>query len=206
VSRSYDQNCYFYFDETTREAVVIDPGQNFEGMITFLCANKLSVKAILLTHGHYDHILSAKKFSEYTKAQIYAHEAERELLLDPMINLSGIAGRETISLKITPLADAEEIRVGEDVLTVIHTPGHTQGGVCYYSEAQKLIFTGDTMFWESVGRTDLPTSDGEQLTRSIKEKLLALPADVIVYPGHGRPTDIEHERRIHEEIDFSAFL
>lgn len=202
VTRELDQNCYCCFDENAREGVIIDPSLNWDGIVTFLDKEKLEIKAILLTHGHYDHIMSAQRLRDLTHTQVYAHRDDAEVMADPRLNLSGMMSSSPLSL--TPdklLADGDEITFGSESLRVLHTPGHTPGGVCFYSAAHSLVFSGDTLFWESVGRTDFPRGDGRQLTESVREKLLTLPDDTIVYPGHGRPTDIGHERVLHEKVD-----
>ena len=201
VSKEYDQNTYCCFDPAASEGVVIDPGANHEGVVSFLNAEKLHIAAVLLTHGHYDHVMSARRIADFTKAGIYAHRSEADLLADPILNLSVTLGGEKAALHIDkPLIEGDEIHFGDSALTVIHTPGHTPGGVSFYSEKDKVIFTGDTLFWESIGRTDLPLGDGVTLTKSIFNRLLVLPGDTTVYPGHGRPTDIRHEAMIHRRI------
>jgi len=189
VSREFDQNAYCCFDPITLDGAVIDPGQNCEGIVSFLNAERVAVKAILLTHGHYDHIMSARRIADYTKAGLYAHLLESELLADPRLNLSNVFGNEKMSLRADKsLGDGEEIRFGNESLRVIHTPGHTPGGVCFYNARDKAVFTGDTIFWETTGRSDLPLGDGFTLTRSIQDKLLTLPGDTIVFKKyfHGR--------------------
>ena len=201
VSREFDQNAYCCFSSESREGVIIDPGFNCEGIVSFLNTEQIVVKAILLTHGHYDHILSAHRIRDYTKADLYAHQMESKLLADPYLNLSESFFSEKMSLHAEKLlVEDDKICFGSETLRVIYTPGHTSGGVCYYHERDKVIFTGDTLFWESVGRTDLPSGDEHTLRRSIKDKLLTLPGDTIVYPGHGRPTDIGHEAMIHARV------
>jgi glyoxylase-like metal-dependent hydrolase (beta-lactamase superfamily II) len=200
VNREFDQNCYCLFDES-KEAVVIDPGSPLETIKSFLEKEELNLKAVLLTHGHFDHIISANELSAWSGAPIYASRSEARLLREPRLNLSIFGLGKPLSL--IPgiwLDEGAEVKFGNESLTVINTPGHTPGGICFYNKDQGAIFTGDTMFWETVGRTDFNLSDGEALTRSIKEKLLPLPKDTVVYPGHGRPTDISHERMIHSEI------
>jgi len=201
VSREYDQNTYCCFDPESKEGVVIDPGLNCDGIISFLNTEQIDVKAILLTHGHYDHILSVRRIADFTKADICAHSLEAEVLVDPRLNLSVLRDVEKMSIQVERfLEDGDEITFGSETFKVIHTPGHSPGGACYYNEREKVIFTGDTMFWETVGRTDLPMGDGRLLTKSVKEKLLVLPGETTVYPGHGRPTDISHEVMIHRRI------
>jgi len=202
VSREYDQNTYCCFDPNTLEGVLIDPGFNCKGIVSFINSEKIDVKAILLTHGHYDHIMSARRIVDFTKAEIYVHCLETELLADSSLNLSEPLGIEKLSLHADKtFVEGNEIRFGNEALKVIHTPGHTPGGSCFYSERDKVIFTGDSLFWESTGRTDLPLSDGFLLTNSINDKLLTLPEDTVVYPGHGRPTDIRHELMIHSRVE-----
>jgi glyoxylase-like metal-dependent hydrolase (beta-lactamase superfamily II) len=196
-----DQNCYCCFDEFTKEAVVIDPGCPADIVIDFASKEGLAVKEILLTHGHFDHIISAEELSAWSGARICAGRAEAALLKDPKLNLSSMSHTRRIS--ITPghwLDDGEEVKFGNESLAVINTPGHSPGGVCFYSKAKQVLFTGDTLFWETVGRTDFALGNGEALTRAIKERLLVLPGETVVYPGHGRPTDINHENMIHKQI------
>ena len=201
VSREYDQNAYCCFDPESREGVIIDPGHNCEGIVSFLNAEHINVKAILLTHGHYDHILSVRRISNFTKAEVYAHRLEATLLADPSLNLSEYLNAERISLNPGKLLEeGDEVCFGNEIFRVIHTPGHTPGGICFYNKQEEAVFTGDTLFWESVGRADLPLGDGYALTRSIKNKLLTLPGETVVYPGHGRPTDIRRENKIHSRV------
>ena len=201
VSREYDENAYCCFDPQALEGVIIDPGANYDGIASFVNTEKIKVKSVLLTHGHFDHVISARRASGYGKADIFAHSLERELLADPYLNLSVALGGKRMTLRMEkPIEDGDVISFGEDTLKVIHTPGHTPGGVCFYSEKDAAIFTGDTLFWESIGRTDLPLGDGVTLTRSIYDRLFVLPGATVVYPGHGRPTDIDHEMKIHRRI------
>ncbi|MDR0999829.1 MAG: MBL fold metallo-hydrolase [Clostridiales bacterium] len=202
VTREYDQNCYCCFDQSTKEGVVIDPGLNHEGIVSFIRGEEIKIKYILLTHAHFDHISGASEIKDYTNAPIVGHPSDAEILYDPKLNLSGGSYGSEISLSFDYLvSDGDVIAASGIELKVVATPGHTPGGLCFYSPQDSMIFTGDTLFWESVGRTDLPLGDGRLLTRSIKEKLLTLPGDTIVYPGHGRPTDIKHERGIHQSMD-----
>jgi len=192
-SNPMGQNIYLYFDEATKEGVVIDPGHNLPEILAAINENNINIKGILLTHGHYDHISAVNELKEKTNADVYCHCDEKPMLENPAINLSVHVKRE---VKVTPdmlFDDGDDFEVGKLSLTIIHTPGHTPGGVCYYDEDNEVIFTGDTLFRESIGRTDLPGSDHKALNESIKNKLLCLPANVTVYPGHGRSSGIGHE-------------
>jgi len=187
-------NCYIVSNEESKEAIVIDPGDNAEGIYKVLKENDLVCKAILLTHGHFDHIMAAEKLGSLCPAKIYAHEAEAALLADPALNASAMFGRECSLLPDLLLKDGQTLELAGFNIKVIHTPGHTAGGVCYYFTENGLIFSGDTLFLEDIGRSDLPTGNGRQLIESIRSRLMPLDDDIIVYPGHDAPTTIGHER------------
>lgn len=188
-------NCYIIKSPESQEAIVIDPGDQANTIEKYLKENDLDCKAILLTHGHFDHITAATKLKNLTDAPIYAHEAEVELLLDPELNASVYMGEE---ISVTPdilVRDREKIQEAGLSLQVLYTPGHTEGGLCYHLQDYGKIFTGDTLFFEGVGRTDLPTGNHQKLIESIHSQLMVLSDSIEVYPGHGRPTTIGHERR-----------
>lgn len=188
-------NCYIIKSPEAQETIVIDPGDQVNTIEKYLKENDLDCKAILLTHGHFDHISAATKLKNLTDAPIYAHEAEVELLLDPELNASAYMGEE---ISVTPdilLKDKEEIKEAGLSMQVIYTPGHTEGGLCYHLQDYGIIFTGDTLFFESVGRTDLPTGNHHKLIESIQGQLMVLSDNIEIYPGHGRPTTIGHERK-----------
>ncbi|WP_228353508.1 MBL fold metallo-hydrolase [Variimorphobacter saccharofermentans] len=187
-------NCYIISNSTTKEAIVFDPGDNAKRIEEQLKANDLVCKAILLTHGHFDHIMAAKELSELTKAPIYAHEKEAELLKNPAWNASANIGCEVSLVPDLLLKDQQEINLVGFLIKVIHTPGHTMGGACYYFTDYGILISGDTLFLDSIGRTDLPTGDTRELIKSISTKLMCLDSNVKVYPGHGDPTTIGYER------------
>jgi len=193
-NNSMAENAYLYFDPQTKNGVVIDPGDNEKDIMNAVEANGIILTGILLTHGHYDHLCSANEIKAHTKAPIVCHTDEKVLLEDPQLNLSVIFGK---SLSVTPdkeLADGDEIKIGGGILKTIHTPGHSPGGICFYAEANGKVFTGDTLFRESIGRSDLYMGNHDQLIASIKQKLMTLPEHVRVYPGHGFGSTVGHER------------
>ena len=153
------------------------------------------MNAILLTHGHFDHIWGANELRRLSGAKIYAYEGEKELCEDAGKNVSRDAGRpETVRADFYE-KDGALLELGGFSLKLIATPGHTGGSCCYYLEEEKILFSGDTLFEGSVGRTDFPTGSMGSLVRSIKERLLVLPDDVTVYPGHGDSTTIGDEKK-----------
>jgi len=193
-------NCYIVRASDSKEAVVIDPADRAEKIYSYLNENDLVCKRILITHGHFDHITAAEKLKHLTGAHIYAHEREEDLLMDPDINASAHMG-EAISLRPDCfLKDKEEFQEAGLSWQVIYTPGHTEGGVCYYLKGEDTLFSGDTLFYESIGRTDFPMGDHRKLIESVRSRLFILPDETEVYPGHGRPTTIGHER------EFNPFL
>ncbi|MCL2618828.1 MAG: MBL fold metallo-hydrolase [Defluviitaleaceae bacterium] len=191
---TYSSNTFVYYDEDSREGCVIDPGGDSDKIIAFLREHGIKVGRILLTHGHFDHIMAVYDVAEFTGAKIAAGADECPLLADPGLNLSKQALKTDFS--VTPditLADGDTVSVGGAVLRVITTPGHTPGCVCFYNEAEELVFTGDTLFRESVGRADLPGGDSQVMEASLRTKLYTLPPGTTVYPGHMQPTTIGHE-------------
>ena len=190
------QNIYLYYDEKSGEGVLIDAGcseADHEKISTFINENNITIKAILLTHGHYDHIISVDTMKNLTSAVVCSHELEKQVLENPDLNISTRIG---LKLTITPdrlFNDGDVFRFGNAALKVLHTPGHTPGGVCYYDEENGYLFSGDTLFKESIGRTDFLLGNFQVLLKSISEKLFTLPDSTQVYPGHGSSTTIKHE-------------
>ncbi len=187
-------NCHVIGCEKTRRAIVIDPGGDAELILKTLASLDLQCELILDTHGHADHIAANDEVRDATAARILIHESDAPMLVSAEKNLSVWSGHQ-IELRVHDelVADGSVIRVGEIGLCVIHTPGHTPGGICVrHADA---LFSGDTLFLESIGRSDLPGGCTTTLLNSIKSKLLTLPPDTRVFPGHGAPTTIGHERR-----------
>lgn len=200
-------NCYIVSNEETKEAIVIDPADDAAIIEKHLKADDLVCKAILLTHGHFDHIMAAQELAASTNAPIYAHEEEAELLRNPRLNSSYQIRRECSLVPDVKLSDDQTLNLAGFMIRTLHTPGHTQGGVCYYFVGYQVLFSGDTLFQETIGRSDLPTGNGKLLVEGIRTKLMLLEDQVTVYPGHGNTTTIGHEREnnIYISHSFDAF-
>lgn len=186
-------NCYILGDSS--EAIIVDPGSNAEEIVSILKENNITAKYIVLTHCHFDHILAVEKVMEEIGVKLIACRSEKENLLSPDINYTNRYSRKPIELNADIyVKDGDVIKSGEYEFKVIETPGHTSGGMCLYCEKEKVLVSGDTLFYSSVGRCDLATGDESQLIKSIKEKLFILPDDVLVLSGHGEDTSIGFEK------------
>ncbi len=194
-------NTYVICDEETKEAMVIDPGGEAEKIIETLNILEANLKYIFLTHCHADHIGAIAELKKNKGGKILVSRPDSEGLYNKEINLAEYINMEIPELEADSRVDDEDlIHVGNIEYRVIATPGHTKGGLCLYSEKEGLIFTGDTMFSGTWGRTDLPTGNFVELITSITDKLMPLPDDTIVYPGHGKITMIQDERNIYIEL------
>ena len=192
------ENCYILSDRELAPGgcVLIDPGDDAGKISSFLREQELRPMAILLTHGHFDHITAVPELLEtYKDVKVYACKDEIGMLGDAGINLSEHFLRPVELTDIEPLSDGEDIELLGHGFKVIETPGHTAGSCCYYEEKEKLLYSGDTLFRSSYGRTDLPTGSEEERGKSLNKKLFTLPEDVKVYPGHDAPTSIGFERK-----------
>lgn len=192
-------NCYIVEDEQTKEAMCIDPGGEPEKIIEML--NTLGIdnlKYIYLTHCHGDHFGGILELKKQKGGKVLIHRDDAEGLYNIGISLTYYIGMEDITLEADSRVDEGDlIHIGNIEFKVIHTPGHTKGGTCLYCEKEKLLFSGDTLFRGTWGRTDLPTSNFADIINSITNKLAILPDDTIVYPGHGRTTRIKEEEPIY---------
>lgn len=189
-------NCYFLSNKETKEMILVDPADSPGRIEDFAKKQGYRPVGILLTHGHFDHILGVEKLRADWQVPVYADEAEEEVLGDCRRNLSvNLGGRPFETKADIYLKDGEEFTLAGFSIRMLHTPGHTAGGCCYYLEDEKLLISGDTLFEGSCGRTDFPGGSMSTLVRSIQEKLFTLPEDVLVYPGHGEPTDIGREKK-----------
>jgi hydroxyacylglutathione hydrolase len=189
-------NCSIIGDEETREAIVIDPGDDVSDIIAILDRHQLTVTMIVITHAHIDHIGGAEKLRAHTGAPVYMHEADKMLSDNLAVQASWLGVETPKDPGIDkPAHEGDVIRAGSVEAHVLHTPGHTPGSLSLYLPLQKKLIAGDTLFNSSIGRTDLPGGDTEQIARSIRGKLYTLPPDTIVYPGHGETTTIGFEKR-----------
>jgi hydroxyacylglutathione hydrolase len=188
-------NCTLLGDEATGEAMVIDPGDNIPYILERLAAHKLTLKQIVVTHAHIDHVGGALRLKQTTGAPVLLNENDIPLLkmMDVQAGWLGVATPEVAA----PDENAREglvVGITNHKAHVLHTPGHTQGSICLYFAPEKLLFAGDTLFAGSIGRTDLPGGDGKQILRSIRDRLLPLADETRVIPGHGAETTIGEER------------
>lgn len=189
-------NCYIVRKEETGECFVTDPAVCPPELVSHIRSEGVTVKAVLLTHGHFDHIMGLDDLLKEFPVLVYAHESERELLESAELNSSlGMFGRPYTFSGAEYVSDEQILRIAGFEIRVIHTPGHTAGGCCYHIPEENVLFSGDTLFRGSVGRTDLPTGSMGELVRSVREKLLVLPEETRVYPGHMEETTIGYEKR-----------
>lgn len=195
VVGSVQTNCYFVYEEGSTDVIVFDPADRGADIYHALKEKGFQVVAICLTHGHFDHIWGCNQMREVSEAKVYALDKEKTLLETATINYSEQAGRAYTVKADEYVADGTVLELAGMKLKVIATPGHTAGSCCYYFEEDKVLISGDTLFEESVGRTDLPTGSGRDIKQSLSNILMKLPDDVKVYPGHGGSTTIGHERQ-----------
>jgi glyoxylase-like metal-dependent hydrolase (beta-lactamase superfamily II) len=193
----YQTNCYVLRkNDSVKDCLIIDPGLDAAELIEFLDEQNLNPVAVVLTHGHIDHIAGlAALRKRFPDIKIYIHNLDAEMLTDPNINLSSMSGMafvtepQDVSLKNRDIIDIAGMK-----LRVLHTPGHTPGGISLYSKEAGVVFVGDTLFADSIGRTDFPGGSMSQLLASVREKLFTLPSETEVYPGHGPATTIAAEK------------
>jgi glyoxylase-like metal-dependent hydrolase (beta-lactamase superfamily II) len=189
-------NCSVIGDESTREGLVIDPGDNIEDVVSIVRKHNLQIKQIVVTHAHIDHVGGAMKLRAATGAAILLNQNDYALLkmLDAQAAWIGVAPPGKVEIDHS-VAQADSIKTGSLSADVIHTPGHTEGSICLYFPAEKKLIAGDTLFAGSIGRTDLPGGSFEKIIRSLHDKVLELPDDTVVIPGHGPLTTIGDERQ-----------
>lgn len=188
-------NCSIFGDEGTREAIVIDPGDNIAGILAILAKHALKVKAIVITHAHIDHIGGAAKLKAATGAPVHMNASDQPLYdaLDVQAAWLQMKTPEKTPIDVEA-RDGDTLGLGDAVFHVLYTPGHTQGSISLWIPAENKVIAGDTLFRGSIGRTDLPGGDGRQILLSIDDKLMQLPEDAVVIPGHGANTTIGREK------------
>lgn len=194
VLGSLGTNCYLLINEETKELVIVDPATCPDYLVSHVKSNGYAPKAIFLTHGHFDHVMGIDDWVKEFHIPVYLHEEEKQILENPELNLSSMFGTSYDYNDGKCLKDKDVLEVAGLTFKIIHTPGHTSGGCCYYEEAAGVLISGDTLFCQSVGRSDFPTGSMATLARSIKEKLFCLPDETMVYPGHNEQTSIGDEK------------
>ena len=189
-------NCFILGCEETRQGIIIDAGGNAEEIIATVEWRGLTIVHIINTHGHFDHICANRAVKEHFGANLMIHADDVPAMgRDTDVARTYCAAGEKFPQPDTFLTNGMEITFGKQRMTVLHTPGHTPGGCCFYMDSEKKVITGDTLFANSIGRTDLPGGSYGQLLESLRTKLFTLPDNVVVYPGHGLETTIGHEKR-----------
>ena len=187
-------NSYLILNEDTKEVLIVDPATCSDYLLSHVKSNGYIPKGILLTHGHFDHVMGIEGWLNEYEIPVYLHEDEKEVLANSNLNLSVMIGKYYAYDKVETLKDGAILDIAGFSFEVIHTPGHTQGGCCYYEAKEAVLISGDTLFKSSVGRSDFPTGNMNTLVKSIKERLFVLPDDVMVYPGHNSLTCIADEK------------
>ncbi len=188
-------NVWLLKNKETGEVLIVDPADHPQQIIEKIRQMEGTPAAILLTHGHFDHIMAAEALRDQLGIEIYAEEKEREVLEDPAKNMSGMWTSRSVSFAADHwLADNQELSLAGFTVRVLHTPGHTAGSCCYYFAEEGILISGDTLFWGSVGRTDMPTASSAAMRTSIKRLLRELPSETRVYPGHDEETTIGYEQ------------
>ena len=188
-------NCYFIYDDDTKKLLLADPAGEADRLMRLIAERGLKPMAILLTHGHFDHIGAVKEIREAYDIPVYCLKEEEEILENMTYNLSAWLGEGFTVKPDVLLSDGEELTLAGMAIQVLATPGHTKGSCCYYFEGDRFLLSGDTLFLESYGRTDFPTGSMSELARSVRDKLFVLSEETPVYPGHGEATTIGHEKK-----------
>ena len=194
VVGSVGTNCYIVHKKDSEHCFVVDPGDSGDKIANYIRDQKMILDHILLTHGHFDHIQGVRDLKNAIRGEICALDVEKELLADARMNVSAMTGRPEELEADRWLHDGQQFESAGITMKVIHTPGHTKGSCCYFLEEQKVLFSGDTLFMESVGRADLPTGNEKDLMQSVREKVRTLPSETKVFSGHGPATSIGYEQ------------
>ncbi|MHB8170963.1 MAG: MBL fold metallo-hydrolase [Thermincolia bacterium] len=192
VVRAVMTNCYLVYCDVTRSGVIIDPGDSSKPLLERILELKLGIKLIINTHAHIDHIEGNEWFRKATRAQVMAHHYERPLYEEPRFNMSVLSRPRSLQKADLYVKGGEFINIGKSSLEVIHTPGHTAGSICLLGDGK--LFTGDTLFAGSIGRTDFPGGSYEAMENSLKTKIMPLDDSLVVLPGHGPSSNLKEEK------------
>lgn len=194
-------NCHFLINDDTKEVVCIDTGDDGARIIDTIKKNNWKLQGILLTHGHVDHISAIADIkAEWSDVKVYAGKQEVALLKDPELNLSTMFGKMVSFEPDEIVSHNEVLQLAGLSIECLETSGHTKGSICYYLEQEGIVFTGDTLFYRSIGRTDFPTGDYKELEHSIQDILYQLPEETVVYAGHGGQTTIGYEKQHNDYV------
>ena len=198
VKGYFEENCYFYVNDSTRHGFIIDPGAQADKLLDIIRDNGLVIEKILLTHGHFDHFGAVEELREKLNCPVLAHEKADLFLLDPLMNLSRQCVGDMIIRDTVKFKDGDTIALDEaHSLRVIYTPGHTPDSVLLYNEKERIAFVGDTIFKESIGNYTFPGGNKDLLIQSIMERVFTLPDDTVLYSGHSEPTTVGAEKRFY---------
>ena len=187
-------NCYVVSHSVTKEAFVVDMAGASERLLEYIAEEGLKMKALLLTHGHFDHIMGIDGFVDEFHVPVYVYEEDADAMTDPKLNQSSVYTGGYTYEGAKSIKEGQILKLAGYDFEVFHTPGHTKGGCCYYVRSEGVLFSGDTLFQNSIGRTDFPGGSMSDLVRAVKEKLMVLPDETLVYPGHMGETTIGHEK------------
>lgn len=202
-----EENCYLCYEAATKEGLVIDPGNEAERILAIIMEKELKVQSILLTHGHWDHIGAVEALRKALQVKVCIHADDAAMLTDKRQNLFAFMDTHqkfAAGPADTLLHEGDRIVCGSCEFRVIHTPGHTPGGICYYEPQAGVLFSGDSLFAEEIGRCDFPGGSLQALVSSLKQKVITLPGETKVYPGHGPASDIAWERAHNPYVGIDA--
>ena len=206
VVGAYQVNCFLVWDNESSDGIIIDPGEQADLIVSNIDACGFTPKGILLTHGHFDHTAAVETLRAKYNIPLYAGKGEEELLTNASLNGSAMFGAEvSLAMPEHLLEDESPLTIGSLEFRVLATPGHSPGGVCFLHESEGVLFCGDTLFAQSIGRTDLPGGSMQVLMNSIEKKIMSLPDSVVCCPGHGPATTVGAERTSNPFINGSYF-